>query len=123
MKESRVYRRVAAVTLLAVVMLACSSERDVQFDSGKWKSCRPGFFQSRRQQMVDDLLVNYKLAGMGWSDVQSLLGPAADSEWTRKHVPANAKCYLLGQHGIDNEWLVLECAETGVVVSAKRILE
>jgi outer membrane protein assembly factor BamE (lipoprotein component of BamABCDE complex) len=92
---TQLIRRWIALTLLAILFTACSSNNaQVQFDSAKWKTADKGE-NNARFLMVDSLSKHLK-AGTSQSQVHEQLGnPDANSEdhpdgWLKSKTPFDA---------------------------------
>ncbi|MBX3358851.1 MAG: hypothetical protein KF745_10510 [Phycisphaeraceae bacterium] len=125
-----ILRGLAAVAVLgAAVWLFTLTpmwrHRSIRFESGAWKAASGAFDDdSIRQRMVDDLLRSKRLVGLSRSEVESLIGPPAVTEYFGGY----DMVYLLGQErssyfAIDSEWLAITLDGAGLVIDARLVTD
>ena len=111
--------------LLLLLLLFCSacgnrneaSKPDIKFERNKWDAKDDGNY-TYRKQMVNDLLTNYKWAGLKKDSVINLLGEPDGIEedvfmlynYQQKH---------LGSFTLSTQSLVIELAKDSTVVLAR----
>ncbi|MEO8949965.1 MAG: hypothetical protein ABI308_16240 [Mucilaginibacter sp.] len=71
------FKTVILVTVVFTVLTACSNHQ-VKFDKEKWNA-GDGISYSMRDNVLTDLVTNYKLKGMTYKDVIRLLGKPDDT--------------------------------------------
>lgn len=77
--RNKLVARIVGLSLgLLLFLIACSSEDKVVFSTESWNSCE----QTKRYEMVDDLLESYELVNMNDVEIKSLLG-----EWDGRYDP------------------------------------
>ncbi len=70
MKQTRIF----LIFLIAIIISSCK-DREIKFDKAKWQQNEDaGQPSSYRKHMLKDLVTNYKLAGMRYSEIIGLLG-------------------------------------------------
>lgn len=89
------------------------------FDSAVWRSTEATYsIESIRLRMVDDLLKTHPLVGLTRAEVESLIGPADDTEYFSNF----DMVYFLGPErhpfAVDSEWLLISLDSNGRVTEA-----
>jgi len=67
------------ITCLVLLSLFTACRRPVKFDKEKWRA-GDGLNYKMRDNVLDDLLENYKLVGMNYKDVIRLLGKPDETD-------------------------------------------
>ncbi len=82
MKGSCKLSAISCVFVMLCMMTSC--QKHIPFEKTKWsEQTDPAFPSPYRQQMLQDLMANYKLVGMKCSNVRDMLGKpdGADSNY------------------------------------------
>ncbi len=105
--------------ILDIIIIGGNIPKPMPFESSVWKATEATYsIESIRLRMVDDLLKTHPLVGLTRAEVESLIGPADDTEYFSNF----DMVYFLGPErhpfAVDSEWLLISLDSNGRVTEA-----
>ena len=104
--------------LFILFLLSCNTQ--MKFDKTKWRELSQDDFYQYRGEMLKDLLDNYKLIGMKFTEIHELLGKSDDGGPHESEYNISENYSFLAKHTI--KMLHLNFNDDSIVTSIK-ILE